>query len=73
MKTFPLSAFALLVTLLTISQLALAQSPELEALVESFAAEHVGSSLAGLSVGVARGDQILFQKSYGHANTFIKG
>ena len=68
MKTLPRSAFALLVTLLTIPQLALTQSTELEALVESIAAEHVGSSLAGLSVGVARGNQILFQKSYGHAN-----
>ncbi|MDA1371647.1 MAG: serine hydrolase [Proteobacteria bacterium] len=45
-----------------------AQASDLEALVDSIAADHVGNTLAGLSVGVARGDEILLKKSYGFAN-----
>ena len=36
--------------------------------VDSLAAEHVGSTLVGMSVGVSRGDEILLKKSYGYAN-----
>jgi CubicO group peptidase (beta-lactamase class C family) len=68
MQILPSSAFAVLVTLLTSPQLVLAQASDLEALVDSIAAEHVGSTLAGLSVGVSRGDEVLLKKSYGHAN-----
>ncbi len=46
----------------------LAQDDSLEAFVDEIAEELVGESLAGLSVGVARGDEILLKKSYGLAN-----
>ncbi len=45
-----------------------AQDSDLEAFVDEIAAEHVGTTLAGLSVGVARGDEVLLKKSYGLAN-----
>lgn len=36
--------------------------------MDSIAREHVGTRIAGLSVGVIRGDEMLLNKSYGHAN-----
>jgi CubicO group peptidase (beta-lactamase class C family) len=46
-----------------------AQSPDLEALVDSIAAEHIeGGRLAGMSVGVVRGAETLLLKAYGHAD-----
>ena len=68
MKTLSSSTFAVLVTLLNPPQLVLAQASDLETLADSIAAEHVGSTLAGLSIGVSRGDEVLLKKSYGHAN-----
>ncbi len=44
------------------------QSSELESFVDSLADEHIGATLAGMSVGVMRGDQILLKKSYGLAS-----
>jgi len=68
MKILSHSAFTVLAVLLMPSQLALGQTSDLEKLVDSIAAEHVGSTLAGLSVGVSRGDEVLLKKSYGYAN-----
>lgn len=45
-----------------------AQPVDLEILVDSIAAQHVGSGIAGLSVGVTRGDEVLLKKSYGFAS-----
>jgi len=65
---FPaLGFFAVLLMALSVPPLQ-AQPGELEAFVDALAGEHVGSTLVGLSVGVARGDEILLNKSYGYAN-----
>ena len=46
-----------------------AQERDLEALVDSIAADHVDAGrLAGLSIGVTRGAEVLLQKAYGHAD-----
>lgn len=68
MKILSSRAFAVLVTLLMPFQLVLAQASDLEVLVDSIAAGHVGTTLAGLSIGVPRGDEVLLKKSYGYAN-----
>jgi CubicO group peptidase (beta-lactamase class C family) len=68
MKILSSRAFAVLVTLLMPFQLVLAQASDLEVLADSIAAEHVGTTLAGLSIGVSRGDEVLLKKSYGYAN-----
>lgn len=59
---------ALSVLFLSIVFICSTQAQDLEAFVDEIAAKHVGSTLAGLSVGVARGDEVLLKKSYGLAN-----
>lgn len=48
--------------------LTVAQDQSLEEFVDSIAEEHVGNTLAGLSIGVTRGSEVLLKKSYGFAN-----
>ena len=45
-----------------------AQSSGLERFVDSLAEQYVGTNLAGMSVGVTRGNDILLKKSYGYAS-----
>lgn len=66
--TKPLLSLAVSIQLLAVSLTAQAQNAELEAFVDGIAAEHVGNTLVGLSVGVSRGEEILLHKSYGLAN-----
>ncbi len=68
MRILSCYSLALLVSTQFFPQLTTAQPSGLEALVDSIAEEHVGTHLAGLSVGVTRGDEILLKKSYGYAN-----
>jgi CubicO group peptidase (beta-lactamase class C family) len=68
MKILSCSTFTVLVTLLMPFQFVLAQASDLEALADSIAAEQVGTTLAGLSIGVSHGDKVLLKKSYGYAN-----
>ena len=68
MRILACYSLALLVSTQLFPQLTTAQPSGLEALVDSIAEEHVGTRLAGLSVGVTRGDEILLKKSYGYAN-----
>lgn len=68
MKILFCSTFTVLVTLLMPFQFVLAQASDLEALADSIAAEQVGTTLAGLSIGVSHGDEVLLKKSYGYAN-----
>lgn len=45
-----------------------AQTSGLERFVDSLAEQYVGTNLAGMSVGVTRGNDILLKKSYGYAS-----
>jgi CubicO group peptidase (beta-lactamase class C family) len=59
----------LLAVLLLVPTPSTAQDRALEALVDSIAADHIdGGRLAGISVGVTRGDEVLLKKAYGHAD-----
>lgn len=45
-----------------------AQSSGLERFVDSLAEQHVGLNVAGISIGIARGNDVLLKNSYGSAN-----
>ncbi|MAM71201.1 MAG: hypothetical protein CMP91_08685 [Gammaproteobacteria bacterium] len=58
----------LTVFLLSSNAFAQPRTAGLEVFTDSLAEEYVGSTLAGLSIGVTRGDEVLLKKSYGYAN-----
>ena len=59
----------MMLTALLVAVPAQAQTSDLEALVDSIAADHIDAGrLAGISVGVARGGDVLLKKAYGHAD-----
>ena len=66
MKLLPCLTTVILATCTALSTVA--QDRSLEEFVDSIAEEHVGNTLAGLSIGVTRGSEVLLKKSYGLAN-----
>ena len=68
MMKFTFQKMAAIVVIFSASDFALSQNSDLESFVDGLADQYVGTNLAGMSVGIMQGEEVLLKKSYGFAN-----